>query len=100
MKRWFTLWMLLGVILAACSGAVKTGEQLKLAPVSKLSPEIQKAPPQVREAYQFALANPDLLRRIPCYCGCGSVGHTSNLDCYVKEFKPDGHVVLDGHALG
>jgi len=104
MKRWHIVLMLLGVILAACSGSGQpntTGIQsLKLAPISRLSPEARKAPVTVREAYQFAIANPEILSRIPCYCGCGSMGHKSNLDCYVKEFKPDGSLALDDHALG
>ena len=98
MKRWFIGLMLLGVIVAACGGAAQPG--VKLGPVSQLPPQIQKAPVKVREAYQFAIANPDLLKPIPCYCGCGSVGHTSNLDCYVKEFKSDGSIVFDDHAFG
>jgi hypothetical protein len=54
----------------------------------------------VREAYQFAVANPDLMKQIPCYCGCGAMGHTSNYACYVKGVKPDGSVDFDDHALG
>ena len=103
MKRW-VLWVaLLAVALSACSSAAQPGAatgKVKMAPASQLSPELQKAPPKVREAYQYALANPELLQRIPCYCGCGSIGHTSNLDCYVKEVKRDGKVVFEDHALG
>lgn len=103
MKRW-VLWVtLLAVTLSACSSAAQPGAatgKVKMAPASQLSPELQKAAPTVREAYQFALANPELLQRIPCYCGCGSIGHKSNLDCYVKEIKPDGKVAFEDHALG
>jgi hypothetical protein len=48
---------------------------LNLAAVSELSPDIQQLSPEVQEAYRFALANPDVLDKIPCYCGCGGVGH-------------------------
>ncbi len=73
---------------------------LKLAAVSELSPEIQQLPPKVQEAYRFALANPDVLSKIPCYCGCGSVGHMNNRMCYVQSESADRQVVFDNHAMG
>ncbi len=88
-----------GVLLTACSGD-GSGRELKLAPVSQLPPEIARAPAQVREAYQFAIANQDYLANFPCYCGCGAVGHMSNLDCYIREVRPDGTIVFDDHAYG
>ena len=104
MKRWMILAILLSTLaLSACSSATPgatAGRAAKMASVSQLSPAAQKAPARVREAYQFAAANPDLMKQIPCYCGCGAVGHTSNYACYVKEVKPDGNVIFDDHALG
>ena len=50
-------------------------------------------------AYRFAAANPEILKYIPCYCGCGEMGHGSNLDCYVDLFRPDGRAVsYENHA--
>jgi hypothetical protein len=55
----------------------------------------------VREAYRFAIANPDLLRAIPCYCGCGAMGHRSNLDCYIrKRAGAAGALEFEDHAVG
>jgi hypothetical protein len=71
-----------------------------MAPESALPDFVQDAPPQVKEAYRFAIANPDVLSYIPCYCGCGAVGHQSNRDCYVKEVRPDGSLEFDNHAFG
>ena len=65
-----------------------------------LPAEMQSAPTTVRESYQFAVANPDALKNVPCYCGCGAMGHTSNYSCYVKQVQNDGKVVFDSHALG
>ncbi len=73
---------------------------LKLAAVSELSPDIQQLSPEVQEAYRFALANPDVLDKIPCYCGCGGVGHVNNRMCYVRSESADGQVVFDDHAAG
>ncbi len=95
--------LLMGVLLvgalSACSN--KPQVELKMAPASQLPAEIQQAPANVREAYQFALANKDILEKIPCYCGCGSVGHTSNYMCYVQDDgSVNGKPILDSHAYG
>ena len=38
----------------------------------------------VRQSYAFAVERPEVLRHIPCYCGCGEQeGHRSVLDCFV-----------------
>ena len=75
-------------------------KEIRLAPVSQLSDKVREAAPAVQEAYRFAIANPDTLSKFPCFCGCGNVGHESNLDCFASEFNADGSVVLDDHALG
>lgn len=82
------------------SGAGQTAHAYALAPESVLPPSVRQAPPKVREAYRFAVANHETLRWIPCFCGCGSEAHTSNADCYVKEVRADGSVVYDSMSLG
>lgn len=64
-----------------------------------LPEEMQTAPVTVRESYQFALANPEILKEIPCYCGCGPMGHTSNYSCYIQSGEGE-EAVFDTHALG
>jgi hypothetical protein len=59
-----------------------------------------EAAPGTRAAYRFAVANRDLLRWMPCFCGCGDTGHTSNFDCYVREIRGDGAVLLDSMSFG
>lgn len=97
------MFVLLVSLLASWSSACGAGSSqpdLKLAPVSALPQYIQDAPVTVREAYQFALANQDVLKYIPCYCGCGNEGHTNVKDCFVQEVRPDGTVVWDEMGLG
>jgi len=95
----FLLILLAG--LSACSGMGKAESEARpLAPESSLSEEIRLAPQAVQEAYRFAIANPDILKEIPCYCGCGSVGHKNNYQCYVSEVDADGKPIFDSHALG
>ncbi len=70
-----------------------------MASLEGMPPAVTRAPQPVREAYRFAVANPEVLSQLPCYCGCGGMGHTSNYACYVKVM-PDGARLFDNHALG
>ncbi len=48
--------------------------------------------------YRAAVANPELLAKIPCYCGCGYLpddSHQSVSDCFLNS---DG--TFDSHASG
>jgi len=88
-----------GIVASGCSdGGSK--DKLTLAPESALPSFVRNAPGQVKEAYRFAIANPDVLTNYPCYCGCGNMAHMNNLNCYIKEFNPDGSIVFDNHAFG
>jgi hypothetical protein len=80
-------------------GGGKHSRAYALAPESALPAKIREAPPAVREAYRFAIANRDILRQIPCYCGCGAE-HPSNAECYIKEVKPNGEIVFDPMSFG
>lgn len=113
-KRLFNLFLLLAILAptllatgcapsmagAADNSSSAAAHTLNMAPMSMLPQEMQSAPTSVREAYQFAVANPEALKNVPCYCGCGGIGHTSNYSCYIKQAKSDGTVVFDKHALG
>jgi hypothetical protein len=85
--------------LPACSAAPDS-VGVHMMPMDQLPAEVRAAPASVRTAYQFAAANPDVMQHIPCYCGCGGIGHESNYDCYVAEVRANGTVRFDGHALG
>jgi hypothetical protein len=96
--------LLLGLLLlvgSACTGADhQTREELTLAPASALPDFVRDGSSQVKGAYRFAIANPDVLSVIPCYCGCGAIGHKNNLQCYIKDRQPDGSIVFENHAFG
>jgi hypothetical protein len=72
----------------------------KLAPENLLPKDIRTAPQEVREAYRFAIANRDVLRYIPCYCGCGAQGHTSNASCYFQDNSSPEKPIFDRMSLG
>lgn len=87
------------VAVAGCRGIEAVEHRYKLAPENILPSDIAKAPGEVREAYRFAIANRDTLRYIPCYCGCGANGHTSNASCYFKDNSTPASPVFDRMSL-
>ena len=94
--------VLLASSLSGCSskGSVEEKHTFSMADMSQMPPDVQKAPVQVQQAYQFAAANPEVLKGIPCYCGCGAMGHTSNYACYISGADAQGALIFDQHALG
>ena len=89
------------VSLTGCSGAGSSGpDELAMASMVSMPADVKSAPSAVQQAYQFAVANPDVLKEIPCYCGCGAMGHTSNYSCYISVVDGNEKVSIDTHALG
>ena len=93
---------LLAGLTAGCSRGERANAEhaFSMASLDQMPPEVQNAPATVREAYQFAARNQDVLEHLPCYCGCGDMGHTSNYNCYVAGTGADGMPLYDNHALG
>jgi len=104
-------WMILLLALLAISSSIGYGvwhrssrnAELALAsgPLAHLPDYVQKANLEVQAAYQFAIDNPEILKQIPCYCGCAkTLGHKHNLACYITAYKPDGSVAqFTDHAV-
>jgi hypothetical protein len=93
------LWAAGTIVLPGCRKFGTAEHRYKLAPENILPPDIVKAPKEVREAYRFAIVNRDTLRYIPCYCGCGADGHTSNASCYFKDTSTPVNPVFDRMSL-
>lgn len=97
-----SLALVITLISAGCTGTSgqQASDPIHLAPMAEMPANVQAAAVSVQEAYRFAAANPDVLTHIPCYCGCGAIGHTSNYACYVSGKHDDGSLSFDEHALG
>lgn len=54
---------------------------------------------KVRDGYEFAVARPEVLKFMPCYCGCGlTQKHDSNLDCFIAGVDSNGGMIFTNHA--
>ena len=88
-------------LLTACGGQSSAEDHdLAMASLDGMPMDVKNAPVAVQQSYQFNVANPDVMEQLPCYCGCGAMGHTSNYDCYVSGIGSDGTINYDSHALG
>ncbi len=55
----------------------------------------------VRATYDFAAQHPEILKYVPCYCGCGEQGHKANDSCFVARRDAKGNVLeWDTHGFG
>lgn len=69
-------------------------------------PELPLAPAarpreSVVAAYEFAALHPEVLKYVPCYCGCERSGHQHNESCFVASRDAGGRVVSwDAHGMG
>jgi hypothetical protein len=58
----------------------------------------QQAGTDVAEVYRFAASEDGtVLEWMPCYCGCGGIGHQHNRHCYIKRAQA-GTVTFTSHG--
>jgi hypothetical protein len=88
-----------GLTVSAC-GTGGESHEMNLADPSVLPDFVLTAPDSVQEAYLFAVAHPEDLSHQPCYCGCGTMGHESNLGCFISDMAEGGPITFDSHAIG
>ncbi|WP_028986511.1 PCYCGC motif-containing (lipo)protein [Thermicanus aegyptius] len=115
MRKIIALFSLLALLLLAACGqndppqrTLGIGEaqvlpngdrQERTASKDELPLFMSKQDEPMKTIYLAAAQNQDLLRWIPCYCGCAeSAGHLNNAQCFYKEIAADGSVTWDDHA--
>jgi hypothetical protein len=59
-------------------------------------PAYARAAGRTEEAYAYAAAHPEVLRWMPCYCGCVAMDHRSNLDCFFR--RTESPTTFEEHA--
>jgi len=81
--------IVLGIIGVYFLSSGDSGEKAMEETQQVVFPDYAKQNPRVLNAYKVAVAEPQLLKAIPCYCGCREVrtqqfpqGHKSLYNCY------------------
>jgi hypothetical protein len=107
--------VLAAAVLGAGLGLAQTpARKAPAAPATPAQPAPVTAPPipnpgfapgrpvdQTRAVYEFAGQHPEILKYVPCYCGCESTGHPHNESCFVKRRDARGNVLeWDTHGYG
>ena len=83
----------------AASGPVRTRVSTPPLPTVGFAPV--RPMDIVRATYDFAAQHPEILKYVPCYCGCGEQGHKANDSCFVARRDPKGNVLeWDTHGFG
>lgn len=112
-KSWLAISIMTAALLSGCGTADQAAQdhtshqqhaangdlQEKTASVDQLPSFLNNQDPRIVDAYKIAAANRELLKSMPCYCGCGeSAGHLHNGNCFIKEENADGSIVWDDHG--
>lgn len=58
-----------------------------------------RMPHDLHGPYAYAATHAELLKSIPCYCGCVREGHSSVLQCYISAFRQDGTPIWTDHSF-
>ena len=75
-----------------------SGDLLETVPAGGLPSFARKGGAKVEAAYRYAVEHGEILQYIPCFCGCGGIGHMHNADCYVAERLPGGVITFTSHG--
>ncbi len=97
----------IGVIAAAGAMWTKTRASAGGVTVDDIGDQVQTLPrgalpvfaksTDTRALYTFATEREDVLKWMPCTCGCADLGHGSNRACYIKA-ETESQVTYTSHA--
>jgi Protein of unknown function with PCYCGC motif len=82
------------------SSSVRPGYEGVLPSLPVVQFASARPPPITRAAYEFAARHPEVLKHVPCFCGCERNGHGSNEDCFVARRNANGSPEWNPHGIG
>ena len=85
---------------ATVSSKARQGYDGALPPLPVVQYASARPAAKTQAAYEFAARHPDVLKHIPCFCGCERNGHGNNEDCFVARRKADGGPEWSPHGIG
>jgi hypothetical protein len=89
-----------GTRASTASSSVRPGYDGVLPPLPVVQFASARPAPITRAAYEFAARHPEVLKHIPCFCGCERNGHGNNQDCFVARRNANGSPEWSPHGIG
>ena len=87
---------------SAFSGQPSADQSARLREAMTIAADLPLLPPGIvqgvrpvamtKAAFEFAARHPEVLKYIPCFCGCDRGGHKGNHDCFVAGRNAAGQV--------
>jgi hypothetical protein len=84
----------------ALSRVARQGYEGALPPLPVVQFASARPAPVTRAAYEFAARHPEVLKHVPCFCGCERNGHGNNEDCFIARRNADGRPEWSPHGIG
>lgn len=86
---------------ASAPAADPAGGDSDLPPLPVTAYPAARPPEIVRAVFTFAARHPEVLSKVPCFCGCENRGHRDNDDCFVAARDAKGRVTAwEPHGVG
>ena len=99
-RRWLSVAVSVAAMVMAAAAMLEFAPRTSSAARTRSDLEdvlaLSSQPPEIVAAYRYAEGHRSLMRKVPCYCGCGkSLDHQNLFDCFV--ISPG---VYSDHASG
>ncbi len=62
------------------------GQSLEEKTKGVVFPAYATQSPRILHAYKIAVAEPEVLKAVPCYCSCATIGHKSLYNCFIDDY--------------
>jgi hypothetical protein len=85
---------------APASSAARQGYDGLLPPLPVVQFASARPAPVTQSAYEFAARHPEILRHVPCFCGCERNGHGNNEDCFIARRNANKSPEWNPHGIG
>lgn len=101
MKRFTSMLIIIVALAVIAAGCGANKVNLTFNSKNKPLPDyVLTSSDRVKDTYIMASNYPKVLAQVPCYCGCVTEGHQSNLDCFVQKIGPNNTVeAWDQHGI-
>jgi hypothetical protein len=92
-RKRLSLVALVAILAVAATAQSPSPTKPPVLHLPAIDPRLLPRPPVIIQAvYRYAAEHPEVLRYVPCFCGCNEMGHRSSEDCFVKSRSKNGTV--------